>query len=138
MKTIPSTPPRHIPKAFWTKFGSHVRLVLAGFDRLRFEARCVCSSNPRRWRFICRPVMCSLRILAVLPRDSLIGSRQRQCGSVAAKRPVRYLASPKSVRDLARIARRDRIDSGLQPSPQSNLLFLRRVEIGCARKFTWR
>ncbi len=116
MKTNPSTLPNHVPEAFWTKFGSHVRLVLAGFDRLRFRGTLRLLFEPKAMEVY-------LQACHVLIKDFgrfAQGLTERvkataYAAAETAKRPVRYLASPEiSKEDLARqIAQRDRLDSGL-------------------------
>jgi hypothetical protein len=116
--TTPALPESHVPAVFSHKFGSLIKCVLGGYDRLRFRGTLRPLFSPR-WM---RALLCGAKILLkdfahhAQNISQQIGERARQAAA-DHQRPYHYLRGGSSDFDKAewaeRIAQQDPVREGL-------------------------
>lgn len=114
----PALPESHVPVAFSNKFGSLIKCVLGGYDRLRFRGTLRPLFSPA-WM---RALLCSAKILLkdfaahAQKVSQQIGEQARQAAA-DQKRPYHYVRGSSSVfnkeEEIQRIAQRDHLKEGL-------------------------
>ena len=114
----PALPESHVPAVFSNKFGSLIKCVLGGYDRLRFRGTLRPLLSPE-WM---RGLLCSAKILLkdfaehAQQISHQIGEQARQAAA-DQKRPYHYIRGSSShfnkEEEIERIAQRDHIPEGL-------------------------
>jgi hypothetical protein len=112
----PTLPESHVPAVFSHKFGSLIKFVLGGYDRLRFRGTLRPLFSPQ-WM---RSYLCGAKILLknFAQHAEKISQQIGDCARQAAadeKRPYRYLRSASFSKEewIEQIVRQDRLQQGL-------------------------